>query len=194
MVTILPIEGVPAELSERGFIIFSSPRESDDDTFNNTLIVLGSLENNNTEIDCQPKLGQSEVDLPPATLTVIGTYMNITEINVECRHCHIGPPEAPVAVNGSVLQFSPVVIVRLEWQAPFSHTGHHILYYTVYTAQSTETNVPDVSHDLHIINGEFSCKAYIAVSATNDIGESKLSVVTSILKGSYSVYFVNATF
>ena len=91
-----------------------------------------------------------------------------------------------MAVNGSVLQFSPVVIVRLEWQAPFSHTGHHILYYTVYTAHSTETNVADVSHELHIDSGEFSsCKAYIAVSATNDVGESKLSVVTSILKGLY---------
>ena len=72
MVTILPIEGVSEELGERGFIIFSLPRESDDDIFNNTLIILGSLENNNTEIDCQPKLGQSEVDVPPATLTVIG--------------------------------------------------------------------------------------------------------------------------
>ena len=90
-----------------------------------------------------------------------------------------------MAVNGSVLHFSPVVIVRLEWQAPFSHTGHHILYYTVYTAQFTETNTTDVSHELHIHSGEFnSCKAYIAVSATNDVGESKLSVVTSILKGS----------
>ena len=86
MVTILPIEGVPAELSERGVVIISSPRESDDDIFNNTLIVLGSLENNNTEIDCQPKLGQTEVDVPPATLTVIGMFMNITAINVECKH------------------------------------------------------------------------------------------------------------
>ena len=78
MVTILPIEGVPAQLSERGFSIFSSPRESDDDVYNNTLIVLGSLENNNTEIDCQPKLEQTEVDVPPATvtLTVIGMFMN----------------------------------------------------------------------------------------------------------------------
>ena len=90
-----------------------------------------------------------------------------------------------MAVNVSVLQFSPVVIVRLEWQAPFFHTGHHILYYTVYTVQSTETNITDVSHELHIHSGKFnSCKTYIAVSATNDIGESKLSLVTSILKSS----------
>lgn len=107
---------------------------------------------------------------------------------------HIGPPEPPVAVNGSVLQFSPVVIVRLEWQAPFSHSGHHILYYTVYTAQSNETNITDLSHELRIHNGEFSsCKAYVAVSATSDIGESKLSVVTSILKGLYNIT-VNTAF
>ena len=80
MVIILPIDGVPEKLSERGFITFSSPRESNDDVYNTTLIVLGSLENNNTEIDCQPKLGQTEVDVPPATLTVIGMYMNITAI------------------------------------------------------------------------------------------------------------------
>ena len=80
MVTLLPVNGVPKELSERGFITFSSPRESDDDVYNNTLIVLGSLENNNTEIDCQLKLGQTEVDVPPATLTVIGMFMNITAI------------------------------------------------------------------------------------------------------------------
>ena len=86
MVTIVPVNGVPPELSTRGFIILSSTRESHDDIFNNTLIILGSLENNNTEIDCQTKLGQSDVDVLPATLTVIGMCMNITAIYVECKH------------------------------------------------------------------------------------------------------------
>ena len=98
----------------------------------------------------------------------------------------LGPPDPPVSVTGYVLQFSPLQ-VRLEWVEPFSHQPHHILHYTVYTESTqNETNATNIT--LNVVNMEFSrCKVDIGVTATSDIGESKLSNVISVLKGKHCV-------
>ena len=99
----------------------------------------------------------------------------------------LGPPDPPVSVTGYVLQFSPPQL-RLEWVEPFSHQPHHILHYTVYTESTQNETINATNITLNVVNMEFSrCKVDIGVTATSDIGESKLSNVTSVLKGKHTV-------
>ena len=62
-------QDVPPELHKRGFIPHWTPLSNN--KYFNELTVLGSIENNNTEIDCQLKRGQTEPTVP-VMLTVIG--------------------------------------------------------------------------------------------------------------------------
>ena len=97
----------------------------------------------------------------------------------------IGPPDPPVSVTGYVVKFSPPQ-VRLEWVEPFSHQTHPILHYTVYTESTqNETNATSITLNLPITTKLTDCEAEIGVTASNDIGESKLSNVTSIVKGKH---------
>ena len=66
-------DSVPLRLRDRGFVPVPHQQSSTSNIIVNILRVLGSDENNNTEIDCQPKSG-SETN-QPALLTVIGNEL-----------------------------------------------------------------------------------------------------------------------
>ena len=103
------------------------------------------------------------------------------------KHHLSGPPDPPVTVTGYVLQFSPLKI-RLEWQEPFSHQPHHILHYSVYNESTLNETINTTNITLSLFSMTFSsCEINIGVTASNDIGESKLSNVTSVLKGKQCV-------
>ena len=86
-----------------------------------------------------------------------------------------------------MLQYSPAR-VRLKWQAPFSHHGHEILYYTILCRNKTYIIAnTSLSFELALDNEEYyssTCEIHFSLKATNDIGESEWeNSTTSILKG-----------
>ena len=89
--TIYPSDGqTVTPLHGRGF--FFLYQQHSNGTINNTLIVLGSFENNNTEIDCQAfdNTAPAPTTTTPALLTVVGmciilhTQMLVWWLIAEC--------------------------------------------------------------------------------------------------------------
>ena len=173
-------EGVE-EARERGFVL-ENPKPY-------VLQVLGSVENNQTEIRCKPSGGGDNIIIS-YKLNVIGNGNNYSLVLLSVtKQCptHPGPPEMPGDVRGWVEEFSPVRL-RLEWQESFSHHDHPVLYYTLYTRDGALVNTTDTSVTFNREDVEFSSnctrnKKGIRVAAVNDIGESKPSPVVSMQRG-----------
>jgi hypothetical protein len=155
---------VPPVAQERGFVLEIPP-----DRNVKRLQVLGSVENNHTVIKCK-KSG------------------NGSGITVAYRLSVIGPPERPGEVRGWVVEFSPLRL-RLEWEEPFSHTDHPVLYYTLYTRDGGAlftTNTSSVTFGLEDVEFSSNCIRSadgIEVAAVSDIGMSEPSPVESIWRG-----------
>ena len=95
-------------------------------------------------------------------------------------------------MQGWIVEFSPLKL-RLEWQEPFSHHNHPVFYYTLYTrdgaiANTTDTNISiSLGHDAELSNN--CSNSSIGVAAVNDVGESELSPVVSMQRGSFEFVF-----
>ncbi|CAI8046182.1 hypothetical protein GBAR_LOCUS25522 [Geodia barretti] len=158
------LDYVPPEAIERGIV--PVPHQKAGDANVNRLKVLGSLENNQTQIKCTES-GNGSVTIASYILTVIG------------------PPERPGEVRGWVVEFSPLRL-RLEWEEPFSHTDHPVLHYTLYTRDGGAlftANTSSVTFGLQDVEFSSNCIRSadgIGVAAVSDIGESELSPIESI--------------
>ena len=171
---------VPPVAQERGFVLEIPP-----DRNVKRLQVLGSVENNHTVIKCK-KSGNGSGITVAYRLSVIGNG-NIVLLYSGYTYFS-GPPERPGEVRGWVVEFSPLRL-RLEWEEPFSHTDHPVLYYTLYTRDGGAlftTNTSSVTFGLEDVEFSSNCIRSadgIEVAAVSDIGMSEPSPVESIWRG-----------